>query len=65
MTDPTRESIARYLRHVASVDIGVVILVPDQRWLLDACASWVENELDVKWAEERARVEQCSAAIVP
>lgn len=54
MTDPTRASIVAYLRHVARMDIGAVILVNDQRWLLDACAQWIENELDVKWAKERA-----------
>ena len=54
MSDPTRASIVAYLRHVASVDIGAIHMCPDQRWLLEACASWVENELDVKWARETA-----------
>ena len=53
----TRESIARYLDHCASVEIGAISLdgLFDTRQMMSVCASWVRNRLDVKWAEETAK----------
>ena len=43
-----RSNIVAYLRHCARVDIGS-ILSPPSREVVEWCASWIENDLDVKW----------------
>lgn len=48
-----RASIARYLFHIASMQVGG-ILGPQSREIVDFCAHWVENRLDEKWAAEMA-----------
>jgi len=47
-----RESIARYLEHIAQQDIGTLIDGLTPREVAQFAASWVRNELDVKWAAE-------------
>lgn len=47
-----RESIARYFEHLAHQDIGTLIDAFTPREALAFAASWVRNELDVKWADE-------------
>lgn len=54
MTD--RESIIRYLEHLATVRIGSIrlgaLFTADQ--VPGVIASWIRNELDVKWHAEMA-----------
>ena len=57
-----RASIVRYLRHIASVEVGSM-LSPQGREIVDWCASWVENRLDEKWAEEMKCTASGSASI--
>jgi septal ring factor EnvC (AmiA/AmiB activator) len=42
-----RESIAAYLEHVASVEVGTILSVRE-REIVGLCAAWVRNQLDRK-----------------
>ncbi len=48
-----RESIAAYLDHVSTVEVGSV-LGPEARQVVAFCASWVRNRLDEKWHQDMA-----------
>lgn len=54
--DAARESIAAYLEHISTVEIGRLCLnglfTADQ--MPKVCANWVRNRLDEKWAAEVA-----------
>ncbi len=43
-----RESIAAYLDHVSTVEVGSV-LGPEARQIVAFCESWVRHRLDEKW----------------
>lgn len=58
MTD--RESIAAYLAHIASMDVGTV-LTPEGRELVGMCAEWVRNRLDEDWHRKRLEQEMAAA----
>lgn len=51
--EETRESIASYLEMVAKTEVGS-LLNEKERELVDFCAAWVRNELDLKSRGDRA-----------
>ena len=61
-----RASIVRYLRHVASVEVGTLLGIfgPQARELTDTIAGWVENRLDEKWATSLREREAAREAFV-
>ncbi len=52
-----RESIAAYLDHVSTVEVGSV-LGPEARQIVAFCASWVRHRLDEKWHLDMAAQRQ-------
>lgn len=64
-----RESIAAYLEHISSVQVGTV-LAPAGREIVGLCASWIRNKLDERWRAERSppfplRAEQTELRVAP
>jgi hypothetical protein len=58
-----RASIARYLHHVASVEIGSLIGIfgPKAAEVVETVACWVDNRLDEKWADKMRERERAAA----
>ena len=59
-----RAGIARYLHHVASVEIGSLIGIfgPKAAEVVETVACWVDNRLDEKWADKMRERERAAAA---
>jgi hypothetical protein len=64
--EDARASIVRYLRHVATVEVGTLLGIfgPQARELTDMIAGWVENRLDEKWAGAMRAREHAREAII-
>ena len=58
-----RAGIARYLHHVASVEIGSLIGIfgPKAAEVVETVACWVDNRLDEKWADKMRERERAGA----
>lgn len=50
--DAVRAQIVAYLERMASADIGVIRLWPEQPEILRTVAAWIQNRADEKWAAE-------------